>query len=394
MVEQKKETVPVENCTGCSACAVRCPADVISMVENQEGSMCPEVDHDACTDCGLCLKICPANTVEPSPPAEELPTPLVYAAWSKDDEIRRQSSSGGIFSELAKKVLDCGGVVFGAAYDEDLNVRHIAVESVGELQRLRGSKYVQSDIGETFLQAKELLASGREVFFSGTPCEIAGLHAALERKQDNLLTCDLICHGVPSRKVFRKYLDEIEQRYGSKANRFDFRSKKNGWKRGTVTMGLENGQAFSWVHVDNPFLRGFIKHACLVSACHACPIKSGPPVADLTLGDFWVLPKVRPELDDDKGLSAVLVHTERGQAAMKEVRERLVLTECPYSYFDGHGTLKKSVDPHPRRDEFFAELDKLPFDDLATKYFPPRPAIIRFLANIRRATLRTVARLR
>jgi coenzyme F420-reducing hydrogenase beta subunit len=184
--------VPVENCTGCSACRDQCPQQAVEMREDREGFLFPAVDESKCNQCGCCVKICPVKTVVP---VETIDEPTVYAAWTRDRELLRESTSGGAFSEIARVILDRGGVVFGAAYDEHMIVRHIAVESWDGLCRLRGSKYVQSDVGDSYQLARDYLDAGRAVLYSGTPCQVAGMYAAIGKDYANLLTCDLICHG-------------------------------------------------------------------------------------------------------------------------------------------------------------------------------------------------------
>ena len=206
-----------DECVGCGACENVCPVKAISMQENEEGFLYPVVDSDLCVSCNKCNHVCPVQKNE-----KKAVVSKAYAAWNKDDAILRGSSSGGVFSILAQYVLRKGGVVCGAAFDEGNVVKHILVENAADLEKLRGSKYVQSEIGHIFVQIKDLLKSGRQVLFSGTPCQVAGLNSYLEKDFDNLLTVDVACHGVPSPKVWQKYIFEL----GKDVSQFNFRDKR------------------------------------------------------------------------------------------------------------------------------------------------------------------------
>lgn len=380
--------VPVENCTGCSACHFRCPQDAISMVEDGEGFLYPQVDPIECNSCGLCIQVCPVQTVSAVQSTE---VPTVYAGWTNDRELLRQSSSGGAFSEIARIVIEHGGVVFGAAYDETMTVRHMAVESLDDLQALRGSKYVQSDVGDTYRQTEKYLKAGRRVLYSGTPCQIAGLYAAIGKDYKDLLTCDLICHGVPSPKVFRTAINSIEKYHHSKVVDFQFREKSFGWLYPMVCIKFSSEKKIYEHNLDNHFNSGFLKNIYLRPACYQCPIKSVGPVADITLGDFWQLVKCQPSLINREGTSAIIVNTERGHRIIQNCSERLTLTECPFGFIHkDNSTLQKSVRPSPEREAFFADLDCLSFEELTRKYIKPRSALLRRLALIRRVCRRWI----
>lgn len=379
--------VPVKNCTGCSACRDLCPQQAIEMREDKEGFLFPAVDESRCNQCGVCLKICPAETVIP---VEKIESPAVYAAWTKDRELLRLSSSGGAFSEIARGVLNQGGVVFGAAYDATMVVRQVAVEAWDDLDKLRGSKYVQSDVGDSFRQVKDYLDAGRYVLYSGTPCQIAGLYAAVGKDYDNLLTCGLICHGVPSPKVFRMYLDTLKKRYHSKVTGFDFRDKRDGWKHPTIRIEMENGKECIYLPSDVPYCIGFQKDLYNRPSCHACVIKAGNPISDITIGDFWELITYQPGLINHKGTSSVLAHTKKGRKSIEDCNTRLELNKCPYEYFQKNRILRESIASHQDRSAFFADLDQLSFAELTEKYMKPRRAVIRKIAKLRRFCIKWI----
>lgn len=312
-------------CCGCSACVQRCPKQCIFLKEDKEGFLYPIVDEQTCIDCGLCEKVCPI--INPNEPREPL---KVYAAKHKDDKIRMKSSSGGIFTLLAEQIIDEGGVVFGARFDEYWEVMHDYADTKEGLAVFRGSKYVQSRIGNTYQQAENFLKHGRKVMFTGTPCQIAGLKHFLRKEYENLLAVDFVCHGVPSPKVWRMYLDETLARQGIGKNtvlshamlrqkfirNVEFRSKSTGWKKFSfaltltkaTTDGEENSVLLSSVFEENPFMRSFLSDFILRPACYRCVCKTGKSSADITLGDFWGIEYVLPKWDDNKGICLVLLY--------------------------------------------------------------------------------------
>lgn len=304
-------------CCGCTACISICPKDCISMSEDKEGFLYPVVDSVKCIDCGLCEKVCPVLH-----PLKNEAEPLVYAAINNDESIRMQSSSGGIFTLLAEYVIDRGGVVFGACFDRDWNVVHDYTETKEGLAKFRGSKYVQSNLGNSFSQVKTFLNSGREVLFSGTPCQVAGLKSYLRKPYSNLLAVDLVCHGVPSPEVWRKYLQEtVCREYGIKKNKsavnqcdyisdISFRSKDKGWKKYNIKIIFRNGKFEMMPYFENPYMNVFLSDLSLRPSCYACPAKLYNLQSDITLADFWGVNKIVPYIDDDKGCGLLLVHNK------------------------------------------------------------------------------------
>lgn len=327
-------------CCGCAACVQRCPKQCISLKEDKEGFLYPIVDKNACIDCGLCEKVCPI--IGPNAPREPL---KVYAAKHKDDEIRMKSSSGGIFTLLAEQIIDEGGVVFGARFDEYWEVMHDYTETKEGLALFRGSKYVQSRIGNSYLQAENFLKQGKKVMFTGTPCQIAGLKRFLRKEYENLLAVDFVCHGVPSPKVWRMYLDETLARQGIGKNTVlsyamlrqkfirsvEFRSKSTGWKKYSFALtltkasadGEENSVLLSTVFSENQFMQAFLGDYILRPSCFKCVCKAGRSGADITLGDFWGIEMIRPDLDDDKGCGLVLNYSNCNLTSLAIGLERM-----------------------------------------------------------------------
>lgn len=353
-----------KDCMGCYACLNICPEDCISMHIDDEGFWYPIVNYDECINCGLCVKVCPVinkTLVDNEPKA--------YACYNKDEEIRLDSSSGGIFTLVAEEIINRGGVVFGVGFDEDFNVAHSYVESYGELDRFRGSKYVQSKIGDTFKQAKDFLDQGREVLFTGTPCQIAGLKSYIGKDYNNLFCMDNICHGVPSPKVWRKYVDFRERKSGSKVQRISFRLKDEGWKRFSVSFLFENNTEYRDNLRNDFYMRAFLKDVCLRPSCYACEFKTLNRESDITMADFWGIQRILPEMDDDKGTSLIFVNSPKGQAMIEKVKDKMI-----YKLVDIHQAVSfnsaaiKSVKLNPNRENFFEELDELDFDKLVKKH--------------------------
>jgi Coenzyme F420-reducing hydrogenase, beta subunit len=341
-------------CCGCSACVQRCPKHCIVMVEDSEGFLYPKADANMCVGCGLCGKVCPV--IDKGRKQEPLE---VFAALNPDEEIRLKSSSGGVFTQIAEKVIEKRGVVFGARFNERWEVVHDYVETKEGIKMFRGSKYLQSRIGDNYKVVEAFLKEGRAVLFSGTPCQIAGLRRYLRKEYDNLLLVDFICHGVPSPGVFRTFLrDEIDKAAcrgsgkepfllpciplvsgkerldgkGMDIRSISFRDKRKGWRKIGFALvfsrpsvaGEENPVLSSYASLHkNPYLRGFLKDLYLRPACHACPAKHLSSGSDITLGDYWGIAFTMPELDDDKGVSAITVNTEKGGIMLRSTDVRL-----------------------------------------------------------------------
>lgn len=284
------------------------------MAESRDGFLYPEVDPTACTECGLCEKVCPAlnDSINHCGQVE------AYAARSTDESIKSSSSSGGIFSELCRKVINKDrGIVFGACFAEDWSVVHDCAEDFDRAKRFKGSKYVQSDINGCFKQAEHYLKEGRFVLFSGTPCQIKGLKLFLAKDYENLFTMDVVCHGVPSPLVWRQYLSEFNEEISG----VNFRDKTTGWKQFSLKISGKDGKTISRKSLDkDPFMYSFLKDLCLRPSCYDCPAKGGNrhSGSDITLGDFWGIQNVMPQMDDDKGTSLVIINTEHGKGLLKD----------------------------------------------------------------------------
>lgn len=346
-MEQTKtaKLASVEDCTGCAACANACAHDAIRMVEDDEGFLFPHIDESQCVGCLLCQKSCPVLTIKTN---ENKARPDVYALWSNED--RTSSSSGGAFSAFARTAIASGGAVYGAAFDDELHLRHVLATSLEELKPLRGSKYVQSEIGkDLFRRIKKQLLAGTHVLFCGTPCQVAGLKSYLRKDYDTLLTIDLVCHGVPSGKTFKNYIKKLASRVGAKEiGGFQFR-RLDGWGFSpTVQLSGKFAKIFG---IDNLYMEAFDKSALFRKSCYSCPFAKLPRQGDCTLGDFWGIGRHGAPFKHDtmKGVSLVMVNSEKGQKALDALDnvfvERHTLNEA---IVENHNVVNVSVKHHDR----------------------------------------------
>ena len=365
-----------QDCCGCAACVQRCPKHCISMKEDSEGFLYPVVDESMCIDCGLCEKVCPIINRP-----EKLPVKEVLAVKNRNEAERMASSSGGVFIALAKNTIEKGGVVFGAVFDENWEVMHTYAETLDEVKPMMGSKYLQSRIGYSFRDAEKFLKKGREVLFTGTPCQVTGLHNYLRKDYPNLLSVDFLCHGVPSPGVWRKYLDEefhlSARRAAAGKNTvlssslksvpvitgIEFRDKTlNGWKkfsfvvRGqSASKADKNSVLLSDIHKLNPYMRGFLSNIYLRPSCYACKCKNGVSHSDLTIADFWGINQLMPDFDDDKGVSLVLINTRHG----KDIYESLDIKTRKSAFEDArryNSGFKEQMDVHLKRKMFYENI--------------------------------------
>ena len=360
-----------EQCNGCTACYAACPVSCITMIADEEGFDYPSIDSGKCIDCNLCRKVCPAlhstkNTNEP----------LVFACYYKNDEVRKVSSSGGLFTLLAEKVLQSGGAVFGAAFNENCEVIHTYIEKKEDLDRLRRSKYVQSSLGNTFQDVKRFLAEGRKVLFAGTPCQVSGLNNFLGKDYENLLLVDIVCHGVPSPAVFRSYRREMEQRYGAKITDCSFRDKPFGWNPALhMMMMMSNGERYSSLLRDDPYGSGFLDNLFLRPSCHHCFTNNFRSGSDITLGDYWGIEGAHPRFNDKKGATVSIIKTEKGKKVWHDLRQEIKsLPSSLAKALPGNPCIHRSVAAHPNRAQFFADF-------LAAKESPVIPLIEKHLGR-------------
>lgn len=357
-----------EQCCGCGACVNKCPKQAIRMQPNHEGFLHPVVDVEKCVECGACERACPGLTAATNPSTE----PKAFVVQHKDDGVRYQSTSGGAFTAIAEEVIRRGGVVFGAAMSEELEVRHIFVEDIEGLAKFRNSKYVQSEIGDCYKQAKPFLNEGRFVCFSGTPCQINGLYKYVGKDYENLIAVDVVCKSVPSPLVFKKYVEYKKSREGGITD-VVFRDKKRGFLYCTMAHYLshEDRKASRDVYrrgsESDEWLRMFLSGKISRSSCMTCPYQTKQRVGDFTLGDVWETGNAK--LDDNKGTTLVHVWTKKGAEFFDSIKENIRLETYPIEKSRG-AERTNTLKVQPNRGKLFEDANSLPADAFFAKYAP------------------------
>ena len=342
-----------EDCCGCYACYNICPKECITMESDNEGFWYPKIDKNKCIDCNLCEKVCPIINKFNSSLYEE----KSYAVFNKNEKIRLESSSGGFFSLLVEYVINNHGNVYGAVFDEKFNVKHIKITSFQYIELLRGSKYVQSKINNIFKSVKFDLKNDKMVLFTGTPCQIAGLQSFLQKKYDNLILMDIVCHGVPSPLVWQRYIDELKQKYKQDIKSIYFRDKSTGWKTYSVKFLFDKDEYKNFGFKDI-YMKGFLNDIYLRPSCYNCNFKGIERISDITVADFWGIEKILPELDDDKGTSLVVIHSEKGKQLFDKLSEKMIFNEVDLNEaIKYNSSMIKSVKYNEKRNSFFAELN-------------------------------------
>lgn len=351
-------------CCGCALCAAVCPKDAITMREI-DGFSYPHIDETLCVDCGLCVKSCPF----PGEKQEESNTLAAYAVKHTCPHVVAESSSGGIFTAISDYVLSLGGTVIGADFDGDMVVTHVVAHATEQRDRMRGSKYVQSDTRRVYTLVKENLKKGAPVLFVGTPCEAAAVRARFPR-EDNLYIVDIICHGVPSPWVWKQYVAYIEKVYGKKLSFYSFRDKATaGWRKYSAKLTFEDGSTVRHNNKTGSFIELFRYDVCLRPSCTACRFTSKNRVGDLTIGDFWGVEAVLPDFSDNKGVSAVMVHTEKGQHLLEAVGESITAVPCSEADIAAKQPNMQNPSQYSNKAAAFkADLVSLPFEKVLKKY--------------------------
>jgi coenzyme F420-reducing hydrogenase beta subunit len=353
-----------ENCSGCTACMNICSKNAISMQVDEEGFLYPHINNELCVECGLCTRICPFH--DDYSTNENFDTPLVYAVKHKSDDVRLSSSSGGMFTAISDYVLDENGVIYGVDFDENFVVCHKRATTVNERDKFKGSKYVQSDLNQIFKAVKDDLILNRYVLFTGTPCQTAGLYSYLNNKVNTkkLFMCDIVCHGTPSPKIWREYINFMTAKHKKKISQYHFRYK---WRGINVLMKFNDGSS---IHNKNDlltFINLFFSHVVLRPSCHNCKFTNFHRPSDITIADFWGIEKCKPEFEDNKGVSLVLLNTPKGQRLFDEIKRELVYEvsnakDCP------HPNLQHPSVASPKREEFWNDYYKYGFVYVIKKY--------------------------
>ena len=362
-------------CVGCGACAQVCRHHSIKLVPDCEGFLYPQIDKEKCVDCGACDRVCPVGKNSPINESDIFEG-VAYAAIHADDGVRKNSSSGGVFFALASNVLRAGGVVVGASFNKGCTVvSHSLVESIDELDSLMRSKYVQSDTSNIFQKVKMTLKEGRMCLFSGTPCQVEALIKYLGTyNPENLITVDIFCHGVPSPGVWKKFIEE--ETLARKNNIIDvnFRNKDAGWKKGSISFFYEDGSVETKLHTDNPYMVAFKNNSILRPSCHHCYFKKINHKSDISLGDLWGCDVFDESVFDNKGTSAIVIHTSKGRKVIQDVvgQFKLIKEVSIDNIVEYNKAFIQSEPIHPKRDLFFAYLSRYPVSTLSKKYAKPK----------------------
>lgn len=378
------------NCCGCNACGDICPKNAITFQTDIEGFWYPFVDKDKCIDCGLCDKICPQ--LKTSKQLGSSFTPKVFAAYSKDNFIRIDSTSGGIHSTLAIEMYNKGAYVCGAIYNEDHTVSHYLSNNINDLPSIRSSKYLQSNMSGIYNKIKLNLEEGKEVFYCGTPCQVQALYSFLRKKYSNLTTCDFICRGVNSPKVFLSYMNMLERKYGAKATKIKFKAKKWGWHNFAMKVNFANGKEYCKDRYHDYFFIGYLQSGNFSRpSCYECKFKGFPQKADITLADFWGIENIDSSMDQDKGTSLVMLNSEKGLSLFNSIKDNIVYKEFTLTEAGiGNPAMTKSlVASKNNRNDFFNDLNSLPFEIVAKKHFPI-PSFNDHIKNITKKTFKRI----
>lgn len=356
------EITETKRCTGCTTCVNVCPKKAIKMTENKEGFLYPTINKEKCVDCGLCRKKCPINCLN-----ENKSINKCYVGYDKNtDRILDKASSGNIFELLANYILRNNGIVVGAAFNENNELRHIIINDVKDLRKLKGSKYLQSNLNDIISHMKNI-KDDKMILFVGTPCQVAAVKNVI--KNNNLFCIDIICHGVPSPKLFKKYIGELECEANDKIIDYNFRSKLTGWDSYSNTIEFKN-KTKSMLRFNNPYMKLFLSNTCLRESCYNCKFKLGNKYSDITLGDFWGIKNYYKDMyNDNNGVSAIIINTSNGEKLFKEIVDEINYKECDLKeIITGNTSLTNSCQRPESRNDFFEEMDRLNIKKLEKKF--------------------------
>lgn len=356
----------VYSCCGCSACKDICPTSAITMKPDQEGFLYPTIDESKCIHCNLCRKVCIYRKCEKEEVLENYPK--VYASYHKSDDVRTESTSGGMFVPMYRYMLSIGGKVVGVRYDENMKVIYDIADSEEGCKAFSGSKYVAPDSDAIKPRVKELLEQDIPVLFSGSPCQIAGLKSYLKKDYANLYTVDIICHGVPSPKVFEKYVRYLEEHYHSKVVDFQFRNKIRGWSKPYVLVKFESGEVLLEPASVNNFNRAFLSNNIQRPSCYTCEYAGlKRSVGDITIGDYWGIDKQHPEMLDERGVSIIKINNQKGSKLLSHIEDQLMLKETTYdkAYAANH---KKPMNLVLKRNQLMSQIDDVEINSLLQSF--------------------------
>lgn len=380
------------SCCGCQACGDICPKKAISFKTDEEGFWYPEVDKSICVNCGLCDKACPILNID-SAYCYGQHEPVVYGGYHKNLAIRFDSTSGGAFSALANAMYKQGGYVAGAIQNEDLSVTNFISNKKRDLSRLRSSKYVQSSAAGLYAEIKRLLTAGEKVLACGSPCQMGALRTFLAKDYENLIVVDFICRATNSPMAYKKYMEYLETKYGSKVVSVKAKNKDHGWRSLARKVMFENGEVYYGESHDDHYRRGYHFNYYERPSCYDCKFKGFPRCADISLGDFWGIEKIDPSLDHNLGTSCIFVNTDKGRLFFEKAKDKLEIKSFSIDQVlagNREPLMTSVVYPACDRKALFADMHEMSFDDLANKYFPLRK--VEYRRNIK-TILRSLIRL-
>lgn len=364
-IKDKKE------CAGCHACESICPRKCIELKADEQGFCYPQIDKDNCVQCNLCNKVCPIKNIP-----EVSKNTKFYAVQNKNDAIRKKSTSGGVFYSLAKYMIDTGNYVCGAGFDENGMVVHKIINNLNELPDLLGSKYVQSNLKGIFIQIKKILNEGKKVLFVGTPCQVAGLQNFVSRElKQNLLLVDLVCYGVPSPKVYENWKKQIEKKYKKKVDRVFFRDKSFGFAAPNVKISFKDSSTKEQTMLIKSYMKLFMSNLSIRPSCTDCKFKGVNRTSDITLGDCWSIGKFKKDMDDNKGTTTVLIHTEKGKKAIDNINVDIKIVEIDEEEsikYDGKKILH-SASYNNNKDKYFKAMNEFGYIYAQNKYAKDTP---------------------
>lgn len=378
------EIIDKFKCCGCHACYNACPQNAIIMKKNELGFKYPVIDKEKCINCGLCQKVCPILNKK-----EINNKPIAYACINKNEDVRKESSSGGVFTLIAERILELNGVVFGAEFDKDLNVIHSYVENKEDLCRLRKSKYVQSNINDSYKIAKKFLSEDRYVLFTGTPCQIEGLYSYLQNDYNKLYTQDIICHGVPSPTIWEKYKENLEKQKNIKIVNMNFRDKSNGWMSYFLKYTDSTNKEYYELNSKSRYMKLFLKNYILRDSCYNCAFKNKNRISDITLADFWGIQNINEKMFDNKGTSLVIVNSEKGNKLFNSIKKDInyVKTNLEEAIKYNPSMIKSSKKPN-NREELLAKLRNCDDWDRIIKKYITEENIFKQIVN----TIKSIAK--
>lgn len=361
------KSVNKKKCCGCTACYNICPAQAISMCPDEEGFLYPQIDEQLCVNCGMCEAVCPVFNKQVHEEQIE-----GYIVRHRDSAIVEESTSGGAFTAFATTVIDEGGIVFGTGYDEEMCVVCKRAKTCEELREMRGSKFVQSDLNETFSDIKNQLEEGIVVLFTGTPCQVAGLINYLKKKPDNLICIDFVCRGVASPLLWHNYINFMQKKYKSKIIGARFKNKTYGYHATTMKIDFENGKSYYGSGRIDPMMKAFVNEMSSRPSCAICAFKDVKRVSDLTMFDCYEFTSITGKKDDNKGYSSLLVHTEKGRELFRTVTEKFVVFKVDVEELVSKNGIMvlNSAKPSERRDCFYEMIQKHSIDVAMKKVCP------------------------